>query len=96
MIAPKKIKDYPKFLRCNKIVKEWSWNKHLLMPWNVGELVKVAPESEQHSSPYVGSKDEVFRKTYVVIYRKDEEGKFTKKQTAEWRQFDLITKSKHK
>ena len=96
MIAPKKIKDYPKFLRCNEIVKGWGWNKHLLMPWNVGELVKVAPESEQHSSPYVGSKDEVFRKTYVVIYRKDKEGKFAKRQTAEWRQFDLITKSKHK
>ena len=51
MLAPKKIKDYPKFLRCNDIIKTWGWNKHLLIPWNVGELVKVAPESEQHSIP---------------------------------------------
>ena len=94
MIAPNSIKAYPKFLKCNEIVKGWTWNKYLTNPWKIGELVKVAPESEQHSSPYVGSKDEVFRKTYVVVYRKDENGELTKKQTAEWRQFDLIGKQK--
>lgn len=81
-------------MKCNEIVKGWTWNKYLTNPWKIGELVKVAPESEQHSSPYVGSEDKVFRKTYVVVYRKDENGELTKKQTAEWRQFDLIAKSK--
>lgn len=90
MIAPKKVKEYPKFLKCNDIVKYWTWNKYLPIPWKIGELVKVAPESEQHSSKYVGSNDSTFRKIYVVVYRKDKNGKFTIKQTAEWRQFNLI------
>ena len=93
MIAPNNIKMYPKFLKCNEIVQGWTWNKYLTMPWKTGEFVKVANEDEQHSSQYVGTKDEKFRKEYVVIYRKDETGKFTKRQTGEWRQFELITKN---
>lgn len=88
----KKPEKYPKFLKCNQIVKGWSWNKYLPKPWEVGELVKVAPESEQHSCPEVGSPDDKFRKTYVVVYRKDAQGKFTIKNTAEWNQFDVLTK----
>lgn len=70
MIAPKKVKEYPKFLKCNDIVKDWTWNKYLPIPWVIGELVKVAPESEQHSSKYVGSNDSTFRKyTWLFIVR---------------------------
>lgn len=83
---------YPKFLKCNDVVKSWSWNKYLPMPWEPGELVKVAPEEEQHSHPLVGSSDEKFRQRYVVVYRKDKKGKFTVKNTAEWLQFDNLTK----
>jgi len=86
------VKKYPKFLRCNDEVKSWSWNKYLPMPWTPGELVKVADEAEQHSSKYVNLPDSVFRKSYVVIYRKDKQGEFTIKQTGEWRQFDELKK----
>lgn len=94
MIAPKSTREYPKYLRCNEIVKYWPWNKYLSYPWQIGELVMVAPEAEQHSCKYVGSPDKVFRKSYVVVYRKDESGRFTRKQTADWRQFDLISSKK--
>lgn len=80
----------PKFLKCGKIVNQFNWNKYLPRPWVSGELVKVASEEEQHSS--VGSSDTVFRKQYVVVYRRDDNGKFTIKQTAEWKQFDFINK----
>jgi hypothetical protein len=88
------IDKYPKFLKCNEIIKRWGWNKYLPKPWVIGELVKVAPEEEQHSHPIVGSSDAVFRRQYVVVYRKDNYGKFTLRQTAEWRQFDLLTNNK--
>lgn len=88
----KQPKIYPKFLKCDEIINTWSWNKHLLKPWTVGELVKVADESEQHSNPLVGSSDEKFREQYVVVYRKDENGRFTIKNVGEWRQFDKINK----
>lgn len=92
MDAIENIKKYPKYLKVTDIVNSWSWNKYLPIPWKQGELVKVAPEGEQHSSKYVNSPDKVFRKGYVVIYRKDAEGKFTIRQTGEWRQFELLTK----
>lgn len=62
------------------------------MPWNPGELVKVAPEDEQHSHPIVGTSDEKFRERYVVVYRKDKNGKFTVRNTADWNQFDNLIK----
>lgn len=83
---------YPKFLRCNDEVKGWSWNKYLPKPWMVGEVVKVADESEQHSSCYVGTPDDKFREKYVVVYRKDDKGKFTVRNTAEWRQLTPLNK----
>lgn len=88
------IDKYPKFLKCNDIIKSWTWNKYLSRPWKIGELVKVAPENEQHSHPHIGNSDEVFRRQYIVVYRKDDNGKFTIKQTAEWIQFDLLTNKK--
>lgn len=86
------IDKYPKFLKCNEVVKNRTWNKSLPRPWVVGELVKVAPENEQHSNPIVGTPDKEFRAQYIVVYRRDEHNKFTIKQTAEWRQFDFINK----
>lgn len=83
---------YPKYLRCNAEVKTWSWNKYLPKPWTAGEVVKVADETEQHSSPYVGTPDKEFRRQYVVVYRKDKDGKFTVRNVAEWRQLTPLNK----
>lgn len=88
----KKPSKYPKFLKCNEVVKGWNWNKYLPMPWRPGELVKVAPEDEQHSHPFVNSSDDKFRKSFVVVCRKDKDGKFSVKNTAEWGQFDILAK----
>ena len=86
----KAMKKYPKFVKCGEIVKNWSWNKYLPKPWKVGEIVKVAPEEEQHSSQYVGTPDEIFRKTYLVVYRKGYDGKFSYKCTGELNQFETL------
>lgn len=83
---------YPKFLRCSDVVKNWSWNKYLPKPWTSGEVVKVADESEQHSSCYVKSSDEEFRSKYVVVYRKNKDGKFAVRNVAEWRQLTPLNK----
>ena len=37
-----------------------------------------------------------FRSKYVVVYRKDDNGKFTLKYTESWKSFDLLTKNKNK
>ena len=86
------IDKYPKFLKCNDVVKGQNWNKFLLRPWVPGEIVKVAPENEQHSHPAVSTSDKIFRSRYVVVYRRNDEGKFTIKYTARWKQFDFINK----
>lgn len=86
----------PKFLVVNDETEKKPWNKHLLNPYKKGELVKVAPFEEQVSHPIVGSTPEQFRKRYVVIYRKDENGKFTLKYTQGWKSFDLLTNNKKK
>ena len=57
-------------------------------------MVKVAPQNEQHPHPLVKISDEDFRRQYIVVYRKDDNGKFTVKQTAEWIQFDFINNNK--
>lgn len=81
------------------------YNKHLLKPYKKGEIVKVAPFEEQvrnsdydHMFKYVKPDNNPwnFRKRYVVIYRKDDEGKWTLKYTAGWSQFDLLTNKKQK
>lgn len=86
----KAMKKYPKFVKCGEIVKNWSWNKHLPKPWKVGEVVKVAPEEEQHSSKYVDIPDEIFRKNYLVVYRKGDDGKFSYKCTCRLNQFETL------
>lgn len=64
------------------------------MPWKSGELVRVAPETEQHAYSSVSISDEEFRKRYVVVYRIGSNGKFTIKSTANWLQFDSLTINK--
>ena len=91
----------PKFLVVNDEPEKTSHNKHLLKPYKKGEIVKVAPFEEQvrcdkydHVFKY-GKPDNNplhFRSKYVVVYRKDENGKFTLKYTNGWDSLDLLTK----
>lgn len=94
----------PKFLVVNPAVEKESVNKHLLRPWKGGEIVKVAPYDEQvpstafnHNLKYVKADPSPwkFRKKYVVVYRKDDNGKFTLKHSASWDKFNLIVAKKH-
>ena len=105
MKAITKKEKLPKFLVVNDEPEKKPWNKHLLKPYKKGELVKVAPFEEQVRNnkyddqfKYVEHNDnpEHFRKRYVVIYRKDENGKFTLKYTQGWESFDLLTNNKKK
>lgn len=93
----------PKFLMVNDIPEKRSWNKHLLKPYKKGEIVKVAPFEEQKRNDMFGDQFRFgkpnndplwFRQRYVVIYRKDDNGKFTLKYTEDWESFDLLTKNK--
>lgn len=94
----------PKFLIVNDIPEKRSWNKHLLKPYQKGEIVKVAPFEEQQRNTKYDAQYRIkpnndpnwFRERYVVIYRKDENGKFTLKYTESWESFDLLTKIKTK
>lgn len=90
----KPIDKYPKFLRCNGTIKGCKWNNYLLKPWVEGELVKVAPEEEQKPHPSSDMSISSFRRQYIVIYRKNEEGKFSLRYTESWKQFDLLTSNK--
>lgn len=91
----------PKFLMVNDIPEKRSWNKHLLKPYRKGEIVKVAPFEEQKRNATDGDQFRFvnpnndplwFRRRYVVIYRKNDNGKFTLKYTEDWGSFDLLTK----
>ena len=91
----------PKFLKANSYLPSKSYNKYLLKPYTPGELVKVAPWEEQKRSTIMDdvlshkeiiNKDpELFRQNYVVIYRKDNEGNWSIKNTMPWCAFDLLT-----
>lgn len=90
----------PKFLVVNKEAESTPWNKHLLKPWKKGEVVKVAPFEEQvrddrydnQLTHCVPNNDlQWFRERYVVVYRKDKDGKWSLKYTENWGSFDLLT-----
>lgn len=93
----------PKFLKANSYLPSRSYNKYLPKPYTLGELVKVAPWEEQKRStimddvlsPEVINKDpKWFHENYVVIYRKDDEGNWSIKNTMPWYAFDLLTLKK--
>ena len=95
----------PKFLVVNDEPENTTHNKHLLKPYKKGEIVKVAPFEEQvrcdkYDDMFKFCKPDNnplhFRSKYVVVYRKDDNGKFTLKYTESWKSFDLLTKNKNK
>lgn len=93
----------PKFLIVNGVPETQSYNKHLLMPWKKGELVKVAPFEEQvRNSNYDDQLKYVkpdndplnFRQKYVKVIRRDENGEWTLTYTAGWNIFDMLKTNK--
>jgi len=91
----------PKFLVVNEIPEKRVWNKRLTPPFLKGELVKVAPFDEQKRCDEYDNKFQfvksnynpiLFRKRYVVVYRKGKSGKFDHKCTEDWESFDLLKK----
>lgn len=81
-------KEWPKFLRVNDDLKNVSWNKHLLKPWEKGELVRVLPISEQ--IPSTNMSVEHFRRKFVKVIRKDENGQWTLRYTWSWEIFEPL------
>ena len=81
-------KEWPKFLRVNDFLNNVSWNKHLLKPWDKGELVRVLPISEQ--IPSTNMSVEHFRRKFVKVIRKDENGKWTLRYTWSWDIFEHL------
>ena len=81
-------KEWPKFLRVNDDLKNVSWNKHLLKPWEKGELVRVLPISEQ--IPSTNMSVEHFRRKFVKVIRKDESGQWTLRYTWSWEIFEPL------
>lgn len=80
-----------KFLRVKEDIAKVKWNKYLLRPFRAGEIVKVAPIEEQIPT----SKDmtiQMFRRNYVVVYRKDDEGKWTERYVNGWSIFEELSK----
>ena len=86
--------NWPKFLRVNDTIerRRIDWNKYLLKPWKEGEIVKVVPYDEQKSS--CSTPLEIFRKRYVSVIRKDEEGNWTLRYNWDWEIFDLLNNHK--
>ena len=79
----------PKFLVVNSEPEKTDWNKHLLLPWKAGEMVKVAPEQ---ISPILTPAQ--FAKKYVLVIRKGVDGKWGVMYSESWANFDLITSIK--
>ena len=81
-------KEWPKFLRVNDDLKNVSWNKHLLKPWEKVELVMVFHISEQILSTNMSV--EHFRRKFVKVIRKDESGQWTLRYTWSWEIFEPL------
>ena len=84
--------DWPQFLKVNDVMERVSLNKYLLKPWKKGEIVKVVPYDEQKSS--CSTPTEVFRKRYVNVIRKDEEGQWTLRYNWSWDIFEPLNSHK--
>lgn len=83
--------DWPKFLKVSGAVERLGYNRHLLRPWSPGEIVKVQPFEEQRSG-VLSESVEKFRKRYVSVLRKTDDGSWTLKYTWSWNIFEKITK----
>ena len=90
----------PKFLVVNKEPESKTYNKHLIRPWKKGEIVKVAPFEEQVPNRKYDDKfkyvktmsDKDFRKRFVKVFRKNDDGKWNLVFVKDWSSFDLLKK----
>lgn len=74
------ISKAPKMLQVNDIPEKTSWNRHLLMPWKKGEIVKVASDQSGISN----------NRHYVRVIRKGEDGKWNVTYVAGWEYFNKL------
>lgn len=100
MKAISKKESFPKFLSY-RIGEDNSHNKFLLKPWVNGEIVKVLPFDEQtkgrehYQEKFKFVKidsDSEFRKKFVKVLRKDDDGKWNLCYIESWRNFNLLNK----
>lgn len=80
-----KEKEFPKFLKVNKLGESCSINKHLKKPLKAGELVKVVPFKKQTYAD-----DARLLHMYVDVVRKDKKGEWGITETWGWPIFDLL------
>lgn len=74
---------FPKFLRVSEAITKKAYNKFLIKPFEVGEMVRVVDFDSQQS--VTKNLDKVkFLSQYVNIIRKDKNGKFTVRYTVAW------------
>lgn len=94
--------SFPKFLVVNELPEKSSTNKYLPRPWKKGELVKVAPFSDQKCNGRYDDRFKFatspspteFRKRFVKIIRKDDNGEWSLTHIAGWEIFNPLTKKK--
>ena len=78
----------PAFLKVIQgIQQKRPFTRHLLHPLKDGELVKVAPWEEQVSKIMT---PEQFRRRYVKVIRKDEDGKWSLIYGLDWDTFEPL------
>ncbi len=81
--------DLPKMLVVNPDIEKCGLNKYLLKPFKKGEIVKV----NEHQLPATNKMStNNFRKNYVSIIRKDENGEWNLIYTFNWKYFNKIGK----
>lgn len=91
------INKLPKFLKVTGDVKTILGNNSLPNPWKRNELVKVMDLKKQVPSEFLKTPISIkdFRKEFVRILRKDENGKFTINSVLSWKYFDLLKNELH-
>jgi len=82
--------DLPKMLVVNPDIEKTPWNKYFRKPFKTGELVRVNPEQLPAKSCKMTK--ESFRRNYVSVIRKDENGEWNLTYTLSWKYFNKIGK----
>ncbi len=93
--------ELPKFLVVSDLQVNRSSNKYLLKPYKKGEIVKVQPAENQKPNHDFDSMtprvkpctDEWWRKRYLRILRKGDDGKFSLPYVIAWNGVELLKKA---
>lgn len=84
---------FPKMLRVSEEVNKKSYNKYLLQPFKVGEIVKVKPFNEQKPS-VDGKTKKDFLRQFVCVIRKDSTNNCNLNYIITWDILEPLTKKK--